>query len=186
MKSKVKNEIGLLTYLARMGALSLKSCRGRLELDENAPNVPLPSGDNLDDSLSETRALSESSDSDLEVDQPDPFPAPRVNKRAHIEPIRRAREKAEKCGICGRGFQFARNTHIKCVKCALIYHKRHFTAEEREDPFQCMKCKTSTAPVDDLTTTPDANPIPESSLVSIPGNYSYQNMHKMICYCKMH
>ena len=167
MKAYGKQECTMMCYLSRLGALTLKSERdaGRLPNEhESASTEPVPT--NLDDSLSETRPMSDESDHD--VVQPDPFPIPTVNRRAFIEPIKRAREKAPKCANCGTGFRG--NTRITCSVCSAIYHKRHFSVAERmEEPFRCSKCKSSELEPQQILVVPDQSVSTSSSSVSITG-----------------
>ena len=98
MERYQKGEMTRTEYLEKMGSVTLKAShamgKSRLQVGEDDGGLPAPApqqDQTLDDSLSETRPLPnpdyESSDSD--IDQEDPFldRAKKTNKRAYIAPI---------------------------------------------------------------------------------------------------
>ena len=101
----------------------------------------------------------------MEEEEPRQRPVP--SRAALIQPLLRKRKAAPKCGICNRGFQFARKTHIKCCVCSTFYHHKHFGPSERSlEKWHCPGCQrpsSSRSRPQQLVSTPDITE-PEQSL----------------------
>ena len=146
MKQFEKGDITRSFFLKEMGALSLKANReaDRLWTDVQ-DGVHIPATHDIDssdseDSLSETRPLLPSSDSDS--DQEDPF----VNlPRATKKKPRKGTSKPTRptCPVCGKGFQLGRipPLHLNCPECTKPTHKRCIA--KNVDTFICIKCVPS-------------------------------------------
>ena len=142
-----KNEITRSYYLKQMGALCLKASKesDRLVNERVPPPEPsaVPDSDS-NDSLSETRMVPHSSDSDSDqYDQP-------ANRRPRTAPLLQKRKqtanKASRpiCPVCEKGFQLGRipPLHLYCSICKKPMHK-FCIQRSREGEFIRCKCQDS-------------------------------------------
>ena len=164
MKTYSQGEISRSSYLVQMGMISIKHIReaNRISGDLAAskarrrnrgartPALEARAQIALDDSLSETRPLSPRSE-DSDVDQPDPFPRPEVNKRPRIAPVIEARRKGAKCAKCGKGFIWSKNLWLHCTgPCGNYFHKKCLTDDRFREPFICFVCRPDAVLAPDL------------------------------------
>ena len=144
MKLYSSGDISRGSYLKRMGSVSLKSDNesGRMVFQADRQQLlqlqQTIVEEDSDDDLSETRPPVVS-DCDSDTEQEDPFPQRVPKRRAFIAPLLQARKKAQKCLICGKGFQLKRKLHIVCALCPSHVHKRCIP-KDKQDSFLCSKC----------------------------------------------
>lgn len=153
-------------YLVQMGSVSLKSQRELskrgIPAPKNVPRprpataVPVPSAPSaaaaaeamvvMNDSFSETRAMSPrcSDQEDSDVEQDNPFPQQAKDARRAIQPLLDARQRGQLCTKCGIGFQPSRKIHLVCQKCTRWQHKRCAGVAKTRDPFVCLPCVPDT------------------------------------------
>lgn len=168
-----------MKFLLSMGCCTIKAQRaaGR-QVFVSEDGSPIPVADaTMDDSMSETRPVTESEDSGSDEEE---AVSGKSNRRALTENLLKKRKEAPKCIMCNKGFVMSKKTFIQCAICSSYLHKRHLPPREITDAYHCSACRRpSSTPAMAVDSIPDI-----SSVVSIVSVSTGQSSGNTIIFSK--